>query len=113
MDIPNQILEYEQHIFDEYISKRIKFIKSIKELNINKLNKTQLSNMINDIKMIIDPLKNIINNIDDYLENNIDSFNNDLSTRSLIDFDELIKYYILLSSLNDSPDSLDSLVSVE
>ena len=64
-----KILNYENKIFEEYISKRTLFLENLKIIKINELSKEQLLNFINDIKNIIDPLKSSICSIDDYFLN--------------------------------------------
>lgn len=101
----SKILNYENEIFNEYISKRKKLIKNIKEQSF--LNKKQSLNFVNDIKAIIDPIKTSISSIDYYFTNlNFDKNNTE------VDISKILCTYLLLETyLTSSLDTLDTLES--
>ena len=80
----DSILKYEESIFNEYISKRSKLIENIKNLQLNNLDNNQLLNLISDLKVIIDPIKTSIMNIDDHFLNT--SLDNNKSIQNECDF---------------------------
>ena len=87
-NLKEQILQYESKVFENYINKRKQLIENIEILQLKDLNKDQLNVFINDLKMIIDPLKNTTENIDHYLSNK--SFKNDDSTQTLSEMHFLV-----------------------
>ena len=95
-----KILNYENKIFEEYISKRTTFLENLKTIKINELSKEQLLNFINDIKNIIDPLKTSISSIDDYFLNLNLNFTkgNDDDTGDLVNYLFLGYFFTLISS---------------
>ena len=99
----SKILNYENEIFNEYISKRKKLIKNIKEQSF--LNKKQSLNFVNDLKAIIDPIKISIYSIDYYFTNlNFDKNNTE------VDISKILCTYLLLETyLTSSLDTLDTL----
>ncbi len=99
----SKILNYENEIFNEYISKRKKLIKNIKEQSF--LNKKQSLNFVNDLKAIIDPIKTSISSIDYYFTNlNFDKNNTE------VDISKILCTYLLLETyLTSSLDTLDTL----
>ena len=101
----SKILNYENEIFNEYISKRKKLIKNIKEQSF--LNKKQSLNFVNDLKAIIDPIKISISSIDYYFTNlNFDKNNTE------VDISKILCTYLLLETyLTSSLDTLDTLES--
>ena len=101
----SKILNYENEIFNEYISKRKKLIKNIKEQSF--LNKKQSLNFVNDLKAIIDPIKTSISSIDYYFTNlNFDKNNTE------VDISKILCTYLLLETyLTSSLDTLDTLES--
>ena len=99
----SKILNYEDEIFNEYISKRKKLIKNIKEQPV--LNKEQSLNFVNDLKAIIDPIKTSISSIDYYFTNlNFDKNNTE------VDMSKILCTYLLLETyFTSSLDTLDTL----
>jgi hypothetical protein len=103
-----QVIEYEDKIFNEFITKRLKFANIIKKIEINKLDSNQLLIFINDTKAIIDPLITSMENMD-YLFTNIE-FKKDDSIKFLEEFQKMVTtHYFLLRNLPlGSDSSLDS-----
>jgi hypothetical protein len=95
MDLKGKILEYEQNIFDEFIEKRNKLIKHIDKIVFPVLTTNQLDNFICDIKMILDPIKNALENMDNLLTNT--NFNNNNSHNDIKDFQNIILLYSILN----------------
>ena len=95
MDLKGKILEYEQNIFDEFIEKRNKLIKHINEIVFPVLTQSQLDNFICDIKMVLDPIKNALENMDNLLTNT--NFNNNNSHNDIKDFQNIILLYSILN----------------
>lgn len=89
----NEVVEYENKVFNEYLKKRDKLIEKFKSIETSKLDDKQLIVLTSDIKQIIDPIKIAIDNID-YLFSNIDFKKND----SIESTKEIYKI-IILSSL--------------
>ena len=81
-----KILNYESEIFNLYSLKRIELIDKINKIEINKLNKDQLLNYIENLKNIIDPIKTSISFIDDLQINSSSSNATDIDMKSLIVF---------------------------
>ena len=111
----NSILKYEESIFNEYISKRSKLIENIKNLQLNNLDNNQLLNLISDLKVIIDPIKTSIMNIDDHFLNT--SLDNNKSIQNECDLNNLMNLYVLLDFLGTgssvSESSTESETSLE
>ena len=95
MDLKSKILEYEQNIFNEFIEKRNKLIKHIDKIDTCVLTTNQLDNFICDIKMILDPIKNALENMDNLLTNT--NFNNNNSHNDIKDFQNIILLYSILN----------------
>jgi len=94
-----KILNYENKIFEEYISKRTTFLENLKTIKINELSKEQLLNFINDIKNTIDPLKTSISSIDDYFLNlNLNFSKGNDDTGDLVNYLFLGYFFTLISS---------------
>jgi len=91
------LIKYEESVFNEYISKRSKLIENIKNLQLSSLNNNQLLNFTSDVKVIIDPIKTCISNIDDYFLNNC--FDNNKSINDLSDLNTLMGIYVLFDFL--------------
>jgi hypothetical protein len=91
------VLKYEESVFNEYISKRSKLIENIKNLQLNNLNNNQLLNFTSDLKIIIDPIKTCISNIDDHFLNNC--LDNNKSIHDLSDLNNLMGLYVLFDFL--------------
>ena len=102
----SKILNYEDEIFNEYISKRKKLIKNIK-LQKN-LNQSQTLNFINDIKAIIDPIKTSLDSIDYYFTNlNFDK------SKSSDEISKMLFIYLFLEIRLGVTSSLDTLDTLE
>ena len=84
MSLLSKILNYEQSIFEEFVEKRKIFIKKIEKIETNNMNKNQVLIFIENIKNVIDPLKNSIFSMENFNEKK-DSFD-------LINF---IQFYFL------------------
>ena len=95
MDLKSKILDYEQNIFNEFTEKRNKLIKHINELVLSNLTQSQLNNFICDIKMVLDPLKSSLENMDNILTNT--NFNNNNSHNDIKDFQNIILLYSILN----------------
>ena len=95
MDLKSKILEYEQNIFNEFIEKRNKLIIHIDKIDTCVLTTNQLDNFICDIKMILDPIKNALENMDNLLTNT--NFNNNNSHNDIKDFQNIILLYSILN----------------
>ena len=78
----NSVLNYENEIFNKYTELRNKFIKRINEIEINKLDKSQLLIFINDIKAVIDPIQLSIQNMN-HFSDNLNFTNNESITDQL------------------------------
>ena len=105
----DQILKYENDIYLEYISKRTNLIENINNLQLNTLTTEQLYVFINDLKMIIDPIKNINNSIDHYLNNK--DFTNTESSDSLDDMKGFIFYHFFFKDFLNTAGSGSESVS--
>lgn len=90
------ILKYEETIFNEYFYKRSKLIENIKSLQLNNLDNEQLLNITSDLKLIIDPIRTSIINIDDYFINLDVSFKNNESIKTINNLENFIKNYVFL-----------------
>jgi len=95
MDLKSKILDYEQNIFNEFTEKRNKLIKHINEIVLPNLTTNQLDNFICDIKMVLDPLKSSLENMDNILTNT--NFNNNNSHNDIKDFQNIILLYSILN----------------
>jgi hypothetical protein len=95
MDLKSKILDYEQNIFNEFTEKRNKLIKHINEIVFSVLTQSQLNNFICDIKMVLDPLKSSLENMDNILTNT--NFNNNNSHNDIKDFQNIILLYSILN----------------
>ena len=95
MDLKSKIIDYEQNIFNEFIEKRNKLIKHINDIDTCVLTTNQLDNFICDIKMILDPIKNALENMDNLLTNT--NFNNNNSHNDIKDFQNIILLYSILN----------------
>jgi len=90
------ILKYEETIFNEYFYKRSKLIENIKSLQLNNLDNEQLLNITSDLKLIIDPIRTSIINIDDYFINLDVSFKNNESIKTINNLENFMKNYVFL-----------------
>ena len=101
MDITllNKLLNYENSIFNKYITKRKLLIEKINSIETNKLDNSQLLIFINDIKEVIDPIKTSCENID-HLLSNVD-FKNNKSFQSNKDILNIIMIFYLFKDRLD------------
>ena len=101
MDITllNKLLNYENSIFNKYITKRKLLIEKINSIETNKLDNSQLLIFINDIKEVIDPIKTSCENID-HLLSNVD-FKNNKSFQSNKDILNIIIMFYLFKDRLD------------
>ena len=107
-----QVLNYENDVFNNYTIKRKQLIENITNLQLTDLNKEQMNNFINDLKMILDPIKNTTENIDHYLSNKC--FTNNYSTETLSEMQFMIIFHhfflpnLLRGTITSCSDSSDS-----
>ena len=101
MDITllNKLLNYENSIFNKYITKRKLLIEKINSIETNKLDNSQLLIFINDIKDVLDPIKSSCENID-HLLSNVD-FKNNKSFQSNKDILNIIIMFYLFKDRLD------------
>ncbi len=78
MSLLFKIIEYESKVFNDYLLQRQSFLEHLKKININNLDNTKLSILINNIKDIIDPIKTSTSNIDYYLKDHLSPKNDNL-----------------------------------
>jgi len=102
----DKILNYEKLVFDEYNLKRNNLIENIKNLQLKDLDKNQLINLTSDIKLIIDPIKTSIINIDDYFINHNNKFNNNESIKTISNLNQLITFFFLFTGSDSGSESL-------
>jgi len=108
-DLISKIITYEQGVFDEYTTKRGRFLNHLK--SVSNLQHPDLSVLVNDVKAIIDPIKTSISEIDFYFTNTEFKNNKNREENTLL-------FYLLLlrtfsSELSESSDSVsDKSVSV-
>lgn len=101
-DLISKIITYEQSVFDEYTTKRGRFLNHLK--SVSNLQHPDLSVLVNDIKAIIDPIKTSISEIDFYFTNTEFKNNKNREENTLL-------FYLLLlrtfsSELSESSDSV-------
>ena len=96
----HKLVIYENEIFNKFIQSRTNLIKSLKEIDTVILNKTQLKNMIHDLKSVLDTLKNTNENISDFILNQKNNFKNNNS----VNFNNFITHYFLFKDLLYPPD---------
>ena len=106
-DLISKIITYEQSVFDEYLSKRGRFLNHLK--SVSNLQHPDLSVLVNDIKAIIDPIKTSISEIDFYFTNTEFKNNKNREENTLL-------FYLLLlrtfsSELSERSDSVSDSVS--
>ena len=106
-----RVLSYEQEVFEEYILKRKQLIENIKGFQLKDLTNKQLLNFTNDIKMVIDPIKNTIKGIDHHLSNT--SLANEESTKYDKDVYQMVIFYefFLKDFLTGSSELSETLLS--
>ena len=105
----HKLVIYENEIFNKFIQSRTNLIKSLKEIDTVTLNKTQLKNMIHDLKSVLDTLKNTNENISEFISNQKNDFNKNNS----INFNNFITYYYLFKDILNQPESFQSNESSE
>ena len=82
----SKILNYEQKVFYEYLNNRKKMLKFIKEIEINKLDQSQLLIFIENLKNVIEPIKTsnvCVNELISFKKSNLTNEN------------EFIRFYLL------------------
>ena len=113
MDILEKILNYESHIFNEYLVKRNLMISHLKKVNLNLLNKNQLNVLVHDMKSVIDPVKTSISEIDYYFTNT--DFKKTDNLKKLDQLKAMSLLYILLNQSEtedtETSESLSEFVS--
>jgi len=100
----NNILEYENKIFEDYLEQRKLFINNIKNIDFNEFNNNEYLNFLFDTKMVIDPIKNASHNIKHFLKNKTKNFKNSES----ITFNKELQHIMILYYTfykNTQPDS--------
>ena len=90
-NLKEKILRYENEVFDDYILKRKQLIENITNLQLTDLDEDQTNIFTNDLKMIIDSVKNTSDSINHYLSN--ESFKNNESTEILMETSFLVVLY--------------------
>jgi hypothetical protein len=108
----SKILEYENTVFNNFLEKRKCLIENIKNFQLNNLTQPQLFNFINDVKMIIDPMKNVSDNIDFYLLNSENLFNDNSSKVNYTTFQNSILFYDLFLRTTTSSELEDSVSEI-
>ena len=83
-----KIMNYERQIFEHYLKERQRFLKKLEKIETNKLTQDQLLVFINDIKNVIDPVKESINSMKHFNKLN---FNDTYS----IDINNFLLFYLI------------------
>ena len=91
LSLKEQILKYELTIHNSFLEKRKKLIDNINGIDFNNLSNDQINIFINDIKMIIDPIKTSCENINYYFTN-LDLIKTD-SIDSITELSKVIIFY--------------------
>jgi hypothetical protein len=109
MDFLSRALNYENEIFEEYLSKRKKMINFIQNLDFETLDKKQKIVFIENFKNVIEPIKTSISEIDTFNEDL--SFTNLNESRLKVDFVYLLYLFLFESSSDETleTESSDSL----
>ena len=92
VNLISKILKYENEVFNKFIHNRTNLIKNIKNINCEKLDKKSLSNFVNDLKLIIDPIKVSNEYIDAF---NINYPNFKIENKSNFNENDFISFYFL------------------
>ena len=104
----SKILNYEQKVFHEYLDSRKKMLGFLHEIEINKLDESQLLIFIENLKNVIDPIKTSMSSINDLV-----SFKNNNGVNE----NEFVLFYLLFGNLffgdSSGSDSNDEILSVE
>ena len=110
-DLISKIITYEQSVFDEYLSKRGRFLNHLK--SVSNLQHPDLSVLVNDIKAIIDPIKTSISEIDFYFTNTEFKNNKNREENTLLFYLLLLRTFSSeLSERSDSDSVSERSVSV-
>ena len=108
MDFQKKLLKYENKIFEDYLQKRKLFINNIKNIDFNKFNNNQYLNFIADTQMIIDPIKNVSQNIKHFLKNKKTNFENNDSVIYSKELEHIIILYYTYYSYSNNTNHSDS-----
>ena len=100
MDFLSRALNYENKIFEEYLSKRKKMIDFIQKLDFETLDKKQKTVFIENFKNVVDPIKTSISQIDTFNEDL--SFTNLNESRLKVDFVYLLYLFLFESSFDET-----------
>ena len=102
-----QIIDFENKLFQEYLQKRTIFINNLKCVESYKLNNDQLINFVNDIKQITDNISLANENMDYYTTNQQQMFKNNESTEIRNVKNKLYVFYSIFHKyfLNHDSDS--------
>ena len=108
-----RILDYTESIFNEFIQKRTNLIKNIENTDLSKLNKNKIINYINNLKDILDPIKNVNNSIDTFTSLKNQTCNNQIENDNQTNF--LIFYFLFkdffFGCVTESSDEVSELIS--
>jgi len=111
MDILSKIVTYEESVFQEYCSKRIKLLENIKNFQVTHFKeKNKFLVFVNDIKAIIDPIKTSTSAIDYYFTNT--DFTKTDTLDECNNIKQCLGLYIFLESFQ-STETLDNEISDE
>lgn len=110
MDFKNKLLKYETKIFKDYLQKRKLFINTIKNIDFNEFNNNGFINFVSDTKMIIDSLKNNIQNINHFLMNEKKNFKSNESVVYNKDIEYITILYYNYFKINQSESGSESVV---
>jgi hypothetical protein len=102
MDFLSKVKNYEQGVFDEFMSKRNKLLNTIENLNFETLDKKQKIIFIENFKNVLEPLKTSIQQIDTF--NNDTSFKNQESVNTSTQVNFVYLLYMFLFTF--SPDEI-------
>jgi len=107
------VLNYENKIISVFLQKRNTFIDTICNINFNDLSNDKLSVCIDDIKEVIDSVKIACDNIDHFLLNNKNKFNNTDTIDKRKNIQEIITTYyffreLFLPTVTSSESVIDS-----
>ena len=93
------VLNYENKIISVFLQKRNTFIHTIGIINFNDLSNEKLNVCIDDIKEVIDSVKIACDNIDHFLLNNQNNFNNTDTIDKRKNMQEIITTYYFFREL--------------
>ena len=93
------VLNYENKIISIFLQKRNKFIDNIEIIKFNELPNDKLSVCIDDIKEVIDSVKIACDNIDHFLLNYSNNFNNTDNIDKRKKLQEIVATYYFFNGL--------------